>query len=96
MSKYLYDIPEYIIRALERYQSDGLSTGGFLYAVLSNNLMEAVARADADNKRALPEICSYVYNEMPYSSHGSPEKVDAWIQSFAESRAKSDAEKKVG
>lgn len=52
--------------------------GDFLRAVLSNNLMEAVGRADADNLRALPVIASYVYNELPGNCHGSPEIVEAW------------------
>jgi hypothetical protein len=52
--------------------------GDFLRAVLSNNLMEAVGRADDDNIRVLPAICSYVYMELPGPCHGSPEIVFEW------------------
>jgi hypothetical protein len=52
--------------------------GDFLRAVLSNNLMEAMGRADGYNVRTLPAICAYVYNELPSPSHGSPEAVREW------------------
>lgn len=42
--------------------------------------MDAMGRADADNRRDLFEICSYVYNDMPAGCHGSPEMVRAWLQ----------------
>jgi hypothetical protein len=63
--------------------------GDFLRAVLSNNLMEAVGRADGYNIRTLPAICSYVYNELPSNCHGSPEIVTLWSESLlAELQAK--------
>lgn len=65
--------------SLDLYVSDRYETGGFLRAVLENNLMQAMGRADAENRRDLFEICGYVYNDMPARSHGSPEKVRAWL-----------------
>ena len=65
---------------LDRYAQRSISPGGFLYAVLSNDLFETIGRADEDNLRDLFEICSYVYNNMPSDCHGSPEKVDNWLQ----------------
>jgi len=65
---------------LERYVNDRCPTGGFLHAVLSNDLMEACARADMHNQRRLPEIATYIYNNLPMISWGSPEKVDAWLK----------------
>ena len=65
--------------ALDRW-ADGSHpfVGDFLRAVLSNNLMEAVGRADEDNIRVLPAICAYVYMELPGHCHGSPERVSEW------------------
>ena len=65
--------------ALDRYVQDHIPTGGFLRAVLANDLMQALGRADCENRRDIYEICSYIYNEIPSSCHGSYEKVDAWL-----------------
>ena len=59
--------------------------GDFLRAVLSNDLMGAVGRADEYNRLTLWVIVSYVYNVLPSICHGSPEKVAAWA---AEHRAR--------
>jgi predicted nucleotidyltransferase len=77
---YNYNIRPDIKETLDRYASQGIPTGDFLAAVLSNNLMEAMGRADSFNQATLPEICSYIYNELPSPCHGSPEKVNAWLE----------------
>lgn len=69
-----------IIESLNRYVEKGIHPGDFLKAVLENNLMEAVGRADHINIRRLPEICKYVYNNIPSLCHGSLEKVEKWVQ----------------
>ena len=66
--------------ALDRYAQDRCPTGGFLRAVLENDLMEAIGSADEGNLMCLHEICSYVYNHIPFNCHGSPEKVQAWLK----------------
>ncbi len=73
-------IPQRTLDALDRYVNEGTPTGDFLYAVLTNNLMDSFARADEGNRAALFEICQYVYNELPFSCHRSKEKVEAWIK----------------
>ena len=77
-----------IIKPLKAYQEHGVPTGGFLQAVLENNLMESFGRADIQNRYDLFEICEYVYNKMPMACHGSPEKVKAWIDGWAKHREK--------
>ena len=64
--------------ALDRWAEKGGSTGSFIQAVLSNNLVDAVGRADDENLVALPAIVAYVYNELPSGSWGSPSKVKSW------------------
>jgi hypothetical protein len=66
--------------SLRRYAQHHIPTGGFLQAVLENNLMQACGRADEENAIALFQICSYIYNELPAPSHGSPAKVAAWLK----------------
>lgn len=39
--------------------------------------MGAMGRVDEDNRKDLHKICSYIYNKIPSTCHGSPEKVKA-------------------
>lgn len=73
--------------ALDRYARTGMPLGNFLTAVVENNLMEALGRADSYNRATIHQICSYVYNEMPHTCHGSPERVAAWLAQFAKGEA---------
>jgi hypothetical protein len=61
------------------YIEGHVETGGFLHAVLSNDLRRACERADAENQRALFSIVCWIYNEAPSTCWGSPEKVAAWL-----------------
>lgn len=72
-------IPEQIEESLILYRDKHIRTGGFLEAVLANDLMEAFGRADIYNRMEMFNICSYVYNNMPYNCHGSYEIVKAWL-----------------
>lgn len=67
------------IQTINDYVLKGWNPGSFVYAVLTNNLMDAFGLADEGNRSALFYICDYVYNEVPARAHGSPEKVAAWI-----------------
>ena len=71
--------PEHLVEAFQRYVEHGIPPGDFLRAVLENDLMGACGRADAMNIMLLPTIASYVYNRMPSTCHGSPERVAVWI-----------------
>lgn len=72
---------EHIKESLERYVEHKIPTGGFLEAVLSNNLADAVGKADNENIQRLPEIVRFVYTKLPSSCWGSPEKVKEWLNS---------------
>lgn len=54
--------------------------GGFLSAMVCNDMMEAVGRADLDNLRAIPALCSYLYNRLPSRCWGSKEKAKSWAE----------------
>lgn len=66
--------------AIDRYVDGRIPTGSFLRAVLENNLMEAMGRADIGNRHSLFEICEYIYNNIPLICHGSPERVKNWLK----------------
>lgn len=66
--------------SLIRYRDKHCPTGGFLRAVLENDLMMAVSKADLPNLGALHHIVAWIYNYMPRMAHGSPEKVERWLE----------------
>ena len=80
-----------IREALDRYASNGIPTGDFLRAVLSDDLMEAVCRADDDNILTIHSICGYICNELPAGCHGSPEAYKAWIEKHKATREAKEA-----
>ena len=72
-------IPDITRNSLDAYAEEGRPTGGFLEAVLANDLHQAVARADSQNREALPTIVLYIVNNLPRRCWGSTKKVNAWI-----------------
>lgn len=72
--------PADIRESIDAYVQTGRPTGDFLHAVLANDLMEAVGRADVYNLEALPHICAYLYNDVPASCHGSYDTVKDWLE----------------
>ncbi len=65
--------------ALDRYAEHGLPVGDFLQAVLANDLMDAIGRADDYNRATLYDICCYVHNDMPSACHGSRQAYREWV-----------------
>ena len=71
-------IPDNILEELKKYR-DGLhpySFGGFMTAVLANDLVGAIQQADGANIHRLPLFASFLYNEMP-GIVGDP-TIDMW------------------
>jgi hypothetical protein len=84
--------PPVVVGSLTAYVKYGRPTGGFLEAVLSNDLREAIGRADGTNGPALAHILSFIYDELPSSCWGSPAKYENWLRTMAQTR---DAERAV-
>lgn len=66
--------------ALIAYRDWGRPLGGFLTAVVCNDLVEAAAHADEYNIRNLPAYAEFLYWELPIGSWGSSEIVEKWIE----------------
>ena len=79
-----YTIPVHTQEALERYVVHGIEPGGFLMAVLSNDLMRSFGRADSENINSIYSICTWLYNEAPSSCYGSFERVENYIKVISE------------
>ena len=61
-----YDgLPVGLRDGMRRYIEDGVEPGGFLTAVLANNLRDAVFYADDENLPRLADIVRWCYNEIP-------------------------------
>jgi hypothetical protein len=78
-----------IREALDAWGRESFPVGGFLTAVLENNLSEALGRADEQNLQTIFHIVAYVYNELPSECWGSPDKVFKWQRRFQHEAANS-------
>jgi len=72
-------LPDHMKGGVSRYILQGIKPGGFLTAILSNDLKEAAGRADSSNQRMLFEWASFIVNYIPAPSQGGPEQVNDWI-----------------
>ena len=60
-----YDIPEHLQAGILRYVEHGVQPGGFLTAVLNNDLLGAFRRADPESRKAIPDIVNWFQNNHP-------------------------------
>lgn len=74
-----FTIPIYMLEAIKRYIEYGKKPGDFLTALISNDLKEAVGRADDHNVLNLKAFVAYFYNHAPSECWGSKEKMINWI-----------------
>jgi hypothetical protein len=77
-------LPAHMQDGARGYIERGEEPGGFLTAVLCNDLVAAFSRADADNAAAMAEWARWLWNEAPSQAWGSRAKVDAWIDKHGE------------
>lgn len=80
---YLLALPFHMREPVVEYTVCGHPVGDFLRAVLSNDLVDAVGRADQDNQKHLVQWAAFLHNAMPaypVKSWGSREIVAMWQQ----------------
>ncbi len=58
-------IPEHLRGSILRYVEYGIQPGGFMTAVLNNDLYNATGRADKESLRVLPLIVRWFANRHP-------------------------------
>jgi len=81
VSENSYDrLPEAMREHARAYVERHQPVGGFLTAVLSNDLVNAIGRADAENVLYMAEWAMWLWNDIPAPCWGSPEKVRAWLR----------------
>jgi len=74
------------------YVRHGYAPGHFLVAILSNDLAEACARADAENQRLLFDYVYVLHNYCPSGCWGSRDAVAEWAEKGRELRREQFAE----
>ena len=72
-------VPTHTQASLNRYVLNGVPTGDFLRAVLSNDLFEAFGRADSENTANM-EIVAFIYEYVPRLCYGNEAKVEEWLR----------------
>jgi hypothetical protein len=85
-----YRISQHLHSGLELYLKEGIRPGGFLYAVLTNDLRNAVNRAASFSAiDSMSRIVMFLQTEAPEVVWGSVANVEAWIAECAKSRSTS-------
>lgn len=75
----LFLLPPHLRRGMRAYLIDRQPTGDFLRAVLANDHMQAIGRADDDSREALPRIAQFLNLHAPAAAHGSSAAVESWL-----------------
>lgn len=84
-------IPERMQDALREYVINRRETGGFLKAVICNDLRNAVGRADDENLPLIPLYVRWFHNVAPSSCHGSPQAFSDWLAGVDQLRRSTEA-----
>ena len=71
-------LPNYMQDGVVKYIEHGIDGGGFLNAVLENNFVHALGRADMINERMIKQWAEFLYMHAPSQCWGSVEKVAEW------------------
>ena len=72
-------IPKDMQEGMTQYVENRTEPGGFLSAVIRNDLLDAACRADKHNLLLIKEYAQWFYNVAPSPCAGSPEKMRAWL-----------------
>jgi len=79
--QYAPDVPLDIQESLWNYLAYGVSPGGFLTAVLCNDFMNAVCRADFSwTGKSLQQLAKWILNYAPMDSWGSAGAMINWMK----------------
>lgn len=75
-------VPQHLHDGLIRYRFDKVRPGGFLRAVLANNMFAAMQYWDGHGD--LRALCAFIGRELPTESWGSEKAVGDWLTSGRE------------
>ena len=73
-------IPAHLLEGLDRYVRENIPTGGFLRAVLENDLSGAFNRcSDPSQLTTIKPLLRYFFGCLPAPCWGTSAKVKAWL-----------------
>lgn len=75
-----HELPEHMWYGLELYLRMGINPGGFMQALLCNDLMNAFSRADSLNIEKMENWIKFIYNYLPLSCYGNRWDYDTWVE----------------
>jgi len=75
-----YAIPEELHGGLDRYLKEHIRPGGYLYAVLTNDLKDAVLRWGGQESNPLKTLIYFFCAEISAPAWGSVANVEAWLK----------------
>lgn len=73
-------LPDSWTQALERYTNERIETGGFLRAVLENDLRCAFKRTIPGSEHQLRALIDYCFEHLPRRAWGTPDAVRLWLE----------------
>lgn len=85
-----YDFSESELDALEAWKERGQLPTGFLWYVINNDLIGAVAYANTPQENFFADCIMSINLRLPRECWGSPEKVAAWHRKFNHSIGEDD------
>ncbi len=71
-------VPAHCRVGVQAWIEHGRVPGGFLQAVIKNDLFLAAVRADQINAGAFRDYAHFFYNETPSECYGSKDNFDVW------------------
>jgi hypothetical protein len=74
------ELPAHMRSGARDYIEKGVHPGAFLAAIIQNNFVDAVGKADSVNIKHLAEWGHWLLWEIPSAAWGSKEKMSFWIQ----------------
>lgn len=75
-----HGLPRHMWDTIIEYIVQGRPVGEFLEAVLCNDFMKAVAKADIVNSQRLKDYAIFLYSVAPAGSFGSPSAYQEWVR----------------
>lgn len=87
------EIPLGLYAGITNWTLHGIEPGSFLRAIIQNDLMRAVVRADATNLKLLPEIVMGLMTVAPSAAWMTPDALVNWPQ-YIKARRRQEEEAK--
>ncbi len=82
------EVPQHTLQSFTNYVEHGAPPGGFMCAILADDLQDARGRADEANLANLPAIVAYRDTQIPRECWGSRAAMKDWMDAKKEARDK--------